>query len=258
MHIQAKSQEDSWPDIVPTTTINLTDSEPDGQPDSQSQQPSLKDLLLNLTSSSAEQISCYQAASQSYEQSHLSPVPIACAGPVSSDPSTLSRVAITNLSSQVDEDDLIPFLGSRGKLLSLLPADDASTKTATVAYPSFAEAQEAVVNWHGKACYGLPVSVAVIHVNVTPPPPGFPPSLQPPTSLLPVNYTAPHPHSHSSLFYHTTHTFTLTHIHTHSHTHILPTHSHTHTTHIHTHNYSYTHTYTYTHIYTHTHVTTRP
>ena len=191
VHIQAKSQEDSWPDIVPTTTINLN-SEPDGQPDSQSQQPSLKDLLLNLTSSSAEQISCYQAASQSYEQSHLSPVPIACAGPVSSDPSTLSRVAITNLSSQVDEDDLIPFLGSRGKLLSLLPADDASTKTATVAYPSFAEAQEAVVNWHGKACYGLPISVAVIQ-NVTPPPPGFPPSLQPPPSLLPVNYTAPHP-----------------------------------------------------------------
>ena len=48
VQIQAKSQEDSWPDIVPATTINLTDSEPDGQPDS-SQQPSLKDLLLNLT-----------------------------------------------------------------------------------------------------------------------------------------------------------------------------------------------------------------
>ena len=111
--------------------------------------------------------------------------------------STFCRVAISNLGFQADEDDLIPFLDSRGKLFSLLPAGDASAKTAIVAYPSLAEAQEAVVKWHGKACYGLPVSIAIIQ-DMTPHPPGFPPT---PPSLLSIDYTTPHsqyapPYSH--------------------------------------------------------------
>ena len=161
-----------WPDIA-SRPIFL--AEPDdgmlSEPDS-SRRSSLKDLLLNPTSS---------ATGKPYEQSHQYPVPLASAGPTSSHPSsspTFIRVAITNLSTKVDEDDLIPFLDSNGKLINLALVNDGSNKAATVAYPSLADAQKAEMKWHGSIIYGLPVSVEVIQVvsqtpSLPPPPPGF-------------------------------------------------------------------------------------
>ena len=198
-----------WPDIVPATTIEpifLTEpddgmlsepddgmlSEPDGmlsEPDS-SQHQSLKDLLLN-PALSAKQIQ----GTQPYEQSHQYPVPLASAGPTNSHPSsspTFIRVAITNLSTEADEDDLIPFLDLNGKLINLALVNDNSSKAATVAYPSLADAQKAVMKWHGSIIYGLPVSVEVIQVetrtpSLPPPPPGFLPGMLP-SPFEPIKY----------------------------------------------------------------------
>ena len=171
-----------WPDIVPATTIEpIFLTEPDdmlSEPDS-SQQPSLNDLLLN-PALSAKQIQ----DTLPYEQSHQCPVPLASAGPTSSHPSsspTFIRLAITNLSTEADEDDLIPFLDLNGKLISLVLVSDGSSKTATVAYPSLSKAQEAIAKWHGCVVYGLPVSVSIVQdmTQPHPPPPSFPSGMLP-------------------------------------------------------------------------------
>ena len=175
-----------WPDVA-SKPIFLTEPD-DGMlsgPDS-SRRPSLKDLLLNPASS---------ANGKPYEQSHSCPVPLASAGSTSSHPSsspTFIRVAITNLSTEADEDDLIPFLGPTGKLINLALVNDDSSKAATVAYPSLADAQKAVMKWHGSIIYGLPVCVEVIRVvtqtpSLPPPPPGFLPGMLP-SPFEPIKY----------------------------------------------------------------------
>ena len=168
-----------WPDVA-SKPIFLTEPD-DGMlsgPDS-SRRPSLKDLLLNPASS---------ANGKPYEQSHSCPVPLASAGSTSSHPSsspTFIRVAITNLSTEADEDDLIPFLGPTGKLINLALVNDDSSKAATVAYPSLADAQKAVMKWHGSIIYGLPVCVEVIRVVTQTP------SLPTPPVSLDGEYTLP-------------------------------------------------------------------
>ena len=195
--IKADSQDSCpWPDIA-SKPIFLT--EPDdgmlSEPDS-SRRPSLKDLLLNPASSATDK---QIQGTLSNEQSHQFPVPLASAGLTSSHPSsspTFITVAITNLSTEADEDDLIPFLGPTGKLVKLALVNDDSSKAATVAYPSLADAQKAVMKWHGSVIYGLPVSVEVIQVvtqipsqtpSHPPPPPGFLPGMLP-SPFEPIKY----------------------------------------------------------------------
>lgn len=70
-------------------------------------------------------------------------------------------VAINNLSIQLDEDDLLPFLGSRGKLISMEVVGRGTHKHAAVSYPSSADAEEAVHKWHGRVLLGRQLSVSM-------------------------------------------------------------------------------------------------